>query len=165
MRRVVLPLLLGLAPAVLGAQAAPPAAAPPPSPSPTPVPLAVEAPPTPTEAYAYQPEGRRDPFLSLLAGGTDARRIPLRPGEGPASLSVAEISVRGVLQSRGALIAMIAGPDNRTFIIHNGEKLHDGVVKTITPQGLVIVQEVNDPLSLIKQREVRKLLRSLEDAK
>ena len=35
----------------------------------------------------------------------------------------------------------------------------------MTPQGLVIVQDVNDPLSLVKQREVRKLLRSLEDAK
>ena len=154
MRRAVLPFLLGLAPAVLGAQTAPPAAAPPPSPSPTPVPLAVEAPPTPTEAYAYQPEGWNGNNVDNCSSG-----------EGPASLSVAEISVRGVLQSRGALIAMIAGPDNRTFIIHNGEKLHDGVVKTITPQGLVIVQEVNDPLSLIKQREVRKLLRSLEDAK
>jgi len=41
----------------------------------------------------------------------------------------------------------------------------DGTIKTITPQGLVVVQEVNDPLSLIKQREIRKLLRSLEDAK
>ena len=38
-------------------------------------------------------------------------------------------------------------------------------MKSITPQGLVIVQDVNDPLSLVKQREVRKLLRSLEDAK
>ena len=37
--------------------------------------------------------------------------------------------------------------------------------RAITPQGLVVVQEVNDPLSLVKQREVRKLLRSLEDAK
>jgi hypothetical protein len=27
------------------------------------------------------------------------------------------------------------------------------------------VQEVNDPLSLVKQREIRKLLRSAEDAK
>ena len=69
------------------------------------------------------------------------------------------------MQSRGALIAMIQGPDNKTYIVHQGDKLLDGTIKTITPQGLVIVQEVNDPLSLVKQREVRKLLRSLEDAK
>ena len=41
----------------------------------------------------------------------------------------------------------------------------DGVIKAVTIQGLVIVQEVNDPLSLVKQLEVTKRLRSLEDAK
>jgi hypothetical protein len=46
-----------------------------------------------------------------------------------------------------------------------GDKLADGVIKAVTLQGLVIVQEVNDPLSLVKQREVTRRLRSLEDAK
>ena len=41
----------------------------------------------------------------------------------------------------------------------------DGTIKTVTLQGLIVIQEVKDPLSLVKQREVRKLLRSLEDAK
>ena len=86
-------------------------------------------------------------------------------GEGAAGLTVAEVSVRGIMQSRGALIAMIHGADNKTYIVHQGDKLADGTIKTITPQGLIIVQEVSDPLSLVKQREVRKLLRSLEDAK
>ena len=80
-------------------------------------------------------------------------------------MTLAEISVRGILQSRGALVAMVQGPDNRTYIVHQGDKLLDGTIKTIMPTGLVVVQEVNDPLSLVKQREVRKLLRSLEDAK
>jgi hypothetical protein len=69
------------------------------------------------------------------------------------------------MQSRGALVAMIQGPDNKTHIVHAGDKLLDGTIKSVTPQGLIIVQEVNDPLSLSKTREVRKLLRSLEDAK
>ena len=80
-------------------------------------------------------------------------------------MTVSEISVRGVMQSRGALIAMIQGPDNKTYLVHQGDKLLDGAIKTITPQGLIVIQEVNDPLSLVKQREIRKLLRSLEDAK
>ena len=29
--------------------------------------------------------------------------------------------------------------------MHQGDKFLDGTIKTITPQGLVIVQEVNDP--------------------
>jgi len=35
----------------------------------------------------------------------------------------------------------------------------------VIAQGLIVIQEVNDPLSLVKQREVRKLLRTLEDGK
>jgi Tfp pilus assembly protein PilP len=80
-------------------------------------------------------------------------------------MAVADVSVRGILQSRGTLVAMIQGPDNKTYIVHQGDKLLDGVIKTITPQGLIVTQEVNDPLSLVKQREVSKLLRSLEVVK
>jgi type IV pilus assembly protein PilP len=120
-------------------------------------------PPAPPENYSYQPDGRRDPFLNLV--GTGAEPKVAQRGEGPAGLMVGEISVRGVLQSRGALVAMIQGPDNKTYVIHQGDKLADGVVKSVTPDGLVIVQEINDPLSIVKQREVRKLLRSIENAK
>ena len=125
---------------------------------------ATQAAPPPQETYTYRPEGRRDPFLNLVGTGTDAK-LTSRKGEGPTGLTVGEITVRGIMQSRGGFVAMIQGPDNKTYIVHQGDKLLDGTIKTITPQGLVVVQEVNDPLSLIKQREVRKLLRSLEDAK
>jgi Tfp pilus assembly protein PilP len=116
------------------------------------------------ESYTYRAEGRRDPFLSLVGAGTEPR-LTSRRGEGPSGMTIGEISVRGIMQSRGALVAMIQGPDNKTYIVHQGDKLLDGTIKTITPQGLIVIQEVNDPLSLVKQREVRKLLRSLEDAK
>jgi len=80
-------------------------------------------------------------------------------------MTVGEISVRGILESKGGLVAMIQGPDNKTYIVHTGDKLLDGSIKSITAQGLIVIQDVNDPLSLVRQREVRKLLRSLEDAK
>ena len=38
----------------------------------------------------------------------------------------------------------------------------DGTIRTISQNDLVIVQQVNDPLSLEKQREVRKVLRQIE---
>lgn len=115
----------------------------------------------PTETYTYQPEGRRDPFLSLLGTG-DSRG---KGGEGVAGMTVGEISVRGVMQSRGAMVAMIQGPDNKTYIVHQGDKLLDGAIKSITMQGLVVDQQVSDPLSIVKHREVSKLLRSYEGAK
>ena len=97
--------------------------------------------------------------MNVDGAGIAARGEVIGQGEGPAGLTVGEISVRGVMQSRGALVAMIQGPDNKTYIVHQGDKLLDGTIKSVTPQGLVVVQEVNDPLSLIKQREVRKQIR------
>jgi Tfp pilus assembly protein PilP len=120
------------------------------------------------DEYAYKPDGRRDPFLGLTAaigGNVDTRNTAAKRADGPSAFMVGEISVRGVVQSRSSLVAMIKGPDNKTYLIHQGDKLADGVVKTVTPQGLVVLQDISDPLSAQKQREVRKLLRSLEDAK
>jgi Tfp pilus assembly protein PilP len=120
--------------------------------------------PAPGDAYSYLPDGRRDPFQNLLGTGPDLRPTGKR-ADGAAGLSVAEVTVSGVLESRGALIAMIQAPDRKSYIVHQGDRFLDGTIRSITPQGLTIVQEVNDPLSLVKQREVHKLLRSLESAK
>ncbi|HZR24872.1 MAG TPA: pilus assembly protein PilP [Vicinamibacterales bacterium] len=140
-----------------------PAAQTPPS-AQTPAAAKPAAPPPPVETYSYQAEGRRDPFQTLVGTGSEPH-VTSKRGEGPGGLTTAEIVVSGIVQSKGELVAMIKGPDNKTYIVHHGDKLADGTIKSITPQGLVIVQEVNDPLSLVKQREIRKLLRSLEDAK
>jgi Tfp pilus assembly protein PilP len=75
------------------------------------------------------------------------------------------MSVRGVMQSGDSLVALVQGPDNRSYIVKSGDRLVDGIVKSVTQQGLIVVQNVNDPLSLEKTREVRRLLRTLEDAK
>jgi Tfp pilus assembly protein PilP len=115
------------------------------------------------EGYTYEPDNRRDPFISLV--GTGIETTVVKKGEGPAGMLVSEISVRGIMQSKGAYVAMVEGPDKKTYVVHSGDRLADGTIKSIIPTGLVITQEVNDPLSLVKQREVRKLLRSLEDAK
>jgi hypothetical protein len=132
-----------------------------------PAPAAASAPAVP-DGYAYSAEGRRDPFVSLLRGGSDDRGA--RPGggvEGLAGLGVDEISVRGVVAagSGGGYLAMVQGPDNKTFIVRPNARLLDGTVKAVTAEGLVILQEVNDPLSLVKQKEVRKVLRGLEEGK
>ena len=171
MRVVVFSVLASLVTAAAFAQQ-PPASAPAPAPAqaaaPTaaaPTPPATADPPAPVaEAYSYSPDGRRDPFLNLLARGGEPLRTGLKP-EGVSGLLTADLSVRGVIQSRGGLIAMVQGPDRKTYTIKQGDALLDGVVKAVMTEGLVIVQDVNDPLSLVKQREVRKLLRSVEDPK
>jgi Tfp pilus assembly protein PilP len=155
--------------AVAAAQAAPSAAKPGSTPPdvntpPAPAGAAASAPTEPSGLpYSYQADGRRDPFQSLTAASTDDK-APRPTGAGIAGIRVEELSVRGVMRSRERLVAMITGPDNRTYVVHPGDKLADGVVKSINPQGLVLVQDVNDPRAKEKTREVRKLLRS-EDEK
>ena len=120
--------------------------------------------PPSVDTYTYQADGRRDPFLSLTSAVANPG-VPLTRAEGVAGLGVAELYVRGVMKSKGSLIAMVQGPDKRAYVVHQGDKFSDGTVKAVTTEGLVIVQQVNDPLSLVKQREVRKMLRSVEDGK
>jgi hypothetical protein len=118
---------------------------------------------TSQEGYSYRAEGRRDPFVSLLNRGTDPRQ---RKAEGIAGLLAADVVLKGILQNRGAFLAIVQGPDGkRQYIVHPNDRFADGVVKAITADSMLILQEVNDPLSLTKQREIRKTLRSVEEVK
>jgi len=143
-----------------------------PKPGPAPAPAVDAAQPAPQplpplDSFTYNPEGRRDPFVSLLAARTGERRGGHTgpEGLGLAGLGTDEISVRGVLQSASGYVAMVQGPDNKTYVARQNDKLFDGVIKAITAQGLVILQDVNDPLSLVKQKEVRKMLHGNEEGK
>jgi len=111
--------------------------------------------------FAYNPEGRRDPFVSLSDRGSDTRAGGPRPS-GLAGLGAGEVTLRGTLRSRDGFVAMLQGVDQKTYIVRPGDKLFDGTVSSISQNDLVILQQVNDPLSLEKQREVRKGLRQAE---
>jgi Tfp pilus assembly protein PilP len=115
----------------------------------------------PSSPYAYDPQGRRDPFVSLLARGTDDRQGAPRPA-GLGGLLVSEVTVKGIVRDRSGFIAMVQGADTKTFIVRPGEKLMDGLVKAITPDTVVFSQDVDDPLSTVKQKEVRKSVRSAD---
>lgn len=122
--------------------------------------------PAPPANYEYNFVGRRDPFINLVNRGNDsASTQPVKRAEGVPGLMTSEITVRGIVQTRGAWVAMVSSIDGKVYSIRAGDKLADGVVREVTAQAVVILQEVNDPLSLAKQREVRKLLRGGEEVK
>ena len=123
--------------------------------------------PVPPADFTYAPEGRRDPFVSLVREKAAVTVDPVNAPrvEGLPGLRTEEIVVRGILKSRDGMVAMVAAPSGKTYIVRAGDKLADGTIRAITPQALVIMQVVNDPLSLDKQREVRKPLRVQEEGK
>ena len=99
--------------------------------------------------------------MSLVGRGSDPKQGGDRAA-GIPGLLVSEITVKGVIRGRSGYIAMIQSPDNKTYIVRSGDKLLDGSVKTITQDGVVFSQDVNDPLSLVKHREVPKRVRGIE---
>ncbi len=124
--------------------------------------------PVPPPNFEYSPQGRRDPFISLVNRGKDtspARDASVKRAEGVPGMLTGEITVRGIMQARGAFVAMVSGPDGKVYTVRAGDKLADGVIRQVTATSVVILQEVNDPLSLEKQREVRKFLRGGDEVK
>ena len=117
------------------------------------------------QGYTYRPEGRRDPFLPLLknSGKSTAATTVAARAAGLAGLGVAEVSLRGVLMSQGGYVGMLQGTDDKTYIVRTGDRLADGTIRAITSQMLLIHQEIKDPLSRQKEREVRKMLRQQPD--
>lgn len=138
----------------LGAQARPPAKG------------AAPAPPAlPPEGYTYDPAGRRDPFVSLVTRGSSVMREGGKRLEGLAGVATNEIVLKGTMVSRGQYLALVQGADGKTYIVRPNDRLLDGVVQAVTATQMIIRQQVNDPLSLDKQRDVRKLLRPNDDVK
>jgi type IV pilus assembly protein PilP len=112
---------------------------------------------TTAESYRYDPQGRRDPFQSLI-GPMPRLQDKDRPAGIPGFL-IDEIKFQGVVRTRAqGLIAMVNGPDNKGYMIRVGDKVLDGEVIRITPSSVVFRQEVNDPTRIERFREVVKEL-------
>ena len=106
------------------------------------------------ETYRYDPQGRRDPFQSLV-GPTPKLQPGQRPPGTPGFL-IDEMKLQGVVKTRSGLVAMVNGPDNKGYLIRVGDKVLDGEVIRITASSVVFRQEVNDPTRIERYREVVK---------
>jgi Tfp pilus assembly protein PilP len=118
----------------------------------------------PPQGYTYSADGRRDPFVTLLKRGSEATGTTAAGrAAGLAGLNTGEVTLRGILVSQGEYVAMLLGSDSRTYIVRPGDTLADGIIRAITADAMVVLQQVHDPLSpQLKQREVQKRLRQTE---
>jgi Tfp pilus assembly protein PilP len=114
--------------------------------------------------FTYDPGGRRDPFVSLLFRGTDTSGTGTRVA-GLAGLSTTEVTLRGTLRSQGVFVGILQGSDGKNYTVRAGDQLADGTIRTISADEMVVLQQVNDPLSLEQEREVRKMLRQEDEAR
>lgn len=164
-RKLLFSLVLIAATALIAVAQQPPA----PTPASTPAPAQQQSPdetlqqdlqailedPDLVNSYRYDPQGRRDPFRSLVGPAPQLSRENAPPGV--AGFLIEELDLQGVVQTqREGFVAMVNGPDNKGYMLRAGDKVFDGEVIRITPLSVVFRQEVNDPTRIERFREVVK---------
>jgi hypothetical protein len=128
----------------------------------------------PPGGYTYNPQGRRDPFVSLtrpVAAGDKGLRAR-KPGmEG---FLIQEVALKGIVKvdgsgtgpaARAGYIAIFLGTDGKSYFVNVGQRLFDGVITAIDATSVSFRQEVTDPLSPVKTRDLKKSLYASEEAR
>ena len=146
------------------------AAASPAAPDPARPPLDVEL---DTGGFSYNSQGRRDPFVSLQRP-VAADRGPKTRKPGMEGFLIQEIALKGIVKTAGGglgvaqragFIALFLGADGKSYTVTTGQRLYDGVITGVDATSVTFRQEVTDPLSPVKTREVRKSLYASEEAR
>ncbi len=117
-----------------------------------------------TDTYRYDPQGRRDPFRSLIGPARqNIERDDAPPGV-PGFL-IDELDLQGIVRTSRGYVATVKGPDNLGYTIRAGDSLYDGEVLRVTADAVYFRQEVNDPTRIERQREVVKEIERGSQAK
>ena len=123
--------------------------------------------------YTYNPQGRRDPFISLVKPVGPQGLKGARPAGIPGFL-IQEVALKGVVKTAGGgmgvaqgagYIAILQGTDGKSYFVNVGQRLFDGVIVSIDATSVSFRQEVTDPLSPVRTRDVRKTLYPSEEAR
>jgi hypothetical protein len=122
----------------------------------------VEAPPQPG-GYVYNPQGRRDPFMSLIRPVTASAEAKVK-GEGLTGTLIAEAALKGIIKNIDGFIAFFQVSDGKSYWAKNGQRFYDGEITGIDLTTVVFRQEVTDPLSPVRTKEVKKSLYPSEEA-
>jgi hypothetical protein len=123
--------------------------------------------------YTYNSQGRRDPFVSLQRP-VAADRGPKTRKPGMEGFLIQEVALKGIVKTAGGgtgiaaqpgFIAIFLGADGKSYFVNSGQRLYDGVITAVDATSVTFRQDVTDPLSPVKSREVRKSLYASEEAR
>jgi Tfp pilus assembly protein PilP len=119
----------------------------------------------PKDGYTYNPQGRRDPFENMLKK-QNPEKGP-RP-QGIAGFIINEVALKGIVDMMDPAqghIALLVAPTGATYFCKVGQRLYDGTITAIDAATVTFRQEVTDPLSKEKTRDVKKTLYPSEEAR
>lgn len=104
-----------------------------------------ETAPVPEARYVYQVEGRRDPFLPLLAvkGKASLGREFENPLE---AYDLVQYQLKGLIVGFGEPKAIIAAPDGKSYILKKGVRIgkSNGVVRDINRERILVEEQYQD---------------------
>lgn len=111
--------------------------------------------------YVYLPEGRRDPFLSILNPAKAGPAGPLAENLPPLQrFNVAELTVVGIIWGGFGYTAMMQTPDGRGYTVQRGAKIgtSNGIVTAITEKAVIVEERFTDIYGKKQVREYAKPL-------
>lgn len=114
--------------------------------------------------YCYQPGTRRDPFVSLMVNVGPSEAKGPRP-QGLPGMLVQELALKGIVKDRTGFVAMLLAPDGKSYFARVGQRCYDGVITAMDQATVTFRQDVQDPLSPVKTRDVKKSLYTFEEAR
>jgi type IV pilus assembly protein PilP len=104
----------------------------------------VEVPLTPESKLVYQAEGRRDPFVPLMALKGKTAGIEF---ENPLeAYDLVQYQIKGVIIGFGEPRAMILAPDGKSYILKKGVRIgkSNGVIRDIGREKILVEESYQD---------------------
>jgi len=118
------------------------------------------------EAYSYSPQGRKDPFLSIIEASkkekeSEKKKKSVRPSE---MYDVSEIKVIAIARDKNRAYAMVQLPDKKYFTVKEGMTLglYNGKIFRIDSGSVVVREFLKDYKGEVQPKDTILRLRKEE---
>jgi type IV pilus assembly protein PilP len=113
-------------------------------------------------AYDYNPQGRRDPFTSLILKDVAEKK----KGVGPLEQDdIKTFRLIAIVKSGDQYNAMITLPDGKSYTVKKGMKIgiDGGTIESITKDSVVVRQLIKDKTGVLKPKDIILRLRTEDE--
>ena len=110
----------------------------------------------PAAAANLPVQHRRDPFAPLITKEQTGPSVPSHLPPGKAGLMVSTLRVDGVVRGASGMLVLVSNPQQRVYFLRQGDRLYDGVVETISMDGVSFKEMSKDPFGKPIERVVTK---------
>jgi type IV pilus assembly protein PilP len=117
----------------------------------------------PQDVYAYNPAGKRDPFMPIIV----REDVKAQTGDRPPleRFNVFEFKLTGVVWGGFGYSAMLEGPDGKGYFVHVGTLIgqNKGIVKKITKDAMIVEEKFKTLSGETDRKEVVIELRKKQE--